>query len=67
MKLWLLIRSIFNPDIVWEYGTCSGRIARKHKITGHVQFILWRKGEQGYEEDYWHDMHDTWWTKFNKH
>lgn len=68
MKLWLLIQSIFKPDIVWEYGMCSGKIARKHKITGKVQYLLWRRERNDqYDRDYWCDMSDSWWHRFNKY
>lgn len=49
---------------LWEYGTCNNMVARKHKIKGNVQFILWKAGEQGYKEDYWHNYDKSWWELF---
>jgi hypothetical protein len=34
--------------------------------SGRVQFILWRAGEQGHSEDYWHDMGSGWERYFIK-
>ena len=52
---------------VFEYGTCSNRQARKHKLKGNVQFVLWKKGEQGHKKDYWHNFDSSWWSQFEKH
>jgi hypothetical protein len=51
-------------ESVWVYGSCNGRIARKHKIKGNVQFILWYAGTQGHKEDFWHDFDKSWWELF---
>lgn len=40
--------------------------SRKHKINGNVQFILWKKGEQGHSRDYWIDFHSSHWIEFKK-
>jgi hypothetical protein len=49
----------------WEYGTYNnGRPGRRHKKTGAVQFILWKAGEQGHAEDFWHDTDSFWWPTF---
>ena len=52
---------------VWEYGTCHNRQARKHKLKGNVQFVLWEKGKQGHKKDYWHNFDSSWWVQFKKH
>lgn len=52
---------------VWEYGTCANKLARKHKLKGNVQFILWKAGEQGHKKDYWHNFDPSWWVQFKKH
>ena len=52
---------------VWEYGTCKGRIARRHKIKKNVQFILWYAGTQGHEKDFWHNFDPSWYELFEKH
>ena len=51
---------------IWEYGTCNDRPARKHKIKGNVQFILWNKGEQGHSEDFWINFDSSYWDSFIK-
>lgn len=52
---WLLALFGFRP---WEMGTVTlsygTRVARRHRVTGEVQFVLWNAGEQGHKEDYWH-------------
>lgn len=55
---------IFKRKPIWIYGTCRGRIARKHRKNGNVQFVLWKAGEQGHGEDYWIDFHPDWWGEF---
>ena len=52
---------------VWDYGTCSNKQARKHKLAGNVQFVLWKKGEQGHKKNYWHNFDSSWWSQFEKH
>jgi len=66
---------IFHKS-AWEYGTCTTdgmagiqtRVARRHRCTGAVQFVLWKIGDkQGnytYTEDYWHNYDDSWWPNF---
>lgn len=49
---------------IWIYGTCRGRIARKHRRKGNVQFVLWKAGEQGQKEDFWIDFDPSWWHEF---
>jgi len=49
----------------WEYGTTArGSRARRHRITGEVQFVLWNAGERGHTEDYWHRMDESHWPGF---
>lgn len=48
----------------WEYGTCNGMYARRHKLNKNVQFVLWKAGEQGHKEDYWHNLDSSWWDGF---
>ena len=54
--------------ILWEYGTCKGRdgVVRRHRITGKVEFVLWKAGEQGHNEDCWHEMGFGWEDSFVK-
>lgn len=42
----------------WEYGNVNGTLARRHRKTGECQFVLWKKGQQGHQEDYWHRFGD---------
>lgn len=48
----------------WEYGRCHDRLARRHKASGEVQFILWKAGQQGHAENYWHRFDPSWWPGF---
>lgn len=34
--------------------------------TGRAQFVLWKAGEQGHSEDYWHNMGAGWEIYFIK-
>lgn len=54
---------------IFEYGYVEVKKgsfvdARKNIKTGEVQFILWLKGEQGNNEDYWHCFDRSHWNKF---
>lgn len=33
---------------------------RLNTRTGRVEFVLWRAGQQGHTEDYWHEMGCGW-------
>lgn len=62
-----LLEKIFsksNPLSMWEYGTCNGKVARRHKVKKNVQFVLWEAGEYDLKEDYWHDFNSSWWNDF---
>jgi len=48
----------------YEYGTCKDFVARRHRRSGEVQFVLWKAGEQGHKEDYWHRFDNSWWPGF---
>lgn len=56
--------NIFKKKPDWIYGTCKDRPARKHRTKGNVQFVLWKAGEQGHKEDYWHNFDPYWWNLF---
>lgn len=43
---------------LYEYGQCHERRARRNRLTGDVEFVLWKAGEQGHTEDYWHKVGD---------
>jgi hypothetical protein len=58
------ILKFFKKKPEWIYGICNGSIARKHRKKGNVQMILWKAGEQGHKEDYWHDFDSSWWPQF---
>lgn len=51
-------------DKDYEYGTVDGKLSRRHRAKGNVQFILWKAGEQGHILDYWHDYDKSWWEHF---
>lgn len=60
-----LIKKMWKGEVSdWIYGSCKGRVARKHKQNGNVQFILHYAGTQGHEQDYWHDFDPSWWGYF---
>lgn len=60
------IKNIFKKPIVdfWEYGYCNNKKARRHKINGNVQFVLWEDGEQGYKQDFWINFDKSYWNEF---
>ena len=53
-----------SKRFIWEYGTCLNRPARRHRVCGNVQFILWKAGEQGHAKDFWFDMNKDHWKGF---
>lgn len=59
-----------KPRDVWQYGTLhvptldKPTIARRHRRTGAVQFVLWKAGEQGHRDDYWHPFDKSNWELF---
>lgn len=53
-----------QPEPLYEYGTCAGTKARRNRLTGKVQFVLWKAGEQGHTEDYWIRFGEGWETQF---
>jgi hypothetical protein len=66
--LFVIIRVIIDilpkKKDVWIYGTCNNLHARKNKRKGNVQMKLWKAGEQGHKEDYWHNFDSSWWNQF---
>ena len=44
----------------WVYGYVKGTRARLNTVTNQCQFVLWKAGEQGHTEDFWHNMGDGW-------
>lgn len=52
----------------YVYGRCNGRLARRHKLSGEVEFILWKKGDrQGdhvYTDNFWCRFDPSWWDQF---
>ncbi len=46
------------------YGTWKGSRARRYGLTGCVEFVLWKAGEQGHAEDFWYPMHADHWPEF---
>ena len=46
----------------WEYGWCKKDHARRHKVSGVVQFLSWKPGEQGWAKGMWQEFgagHET--------
>ena len=54
-----------GSKLIWDYGTCGDRFARRHRFRKNVQFILWKVGEQGHIRDYWHNFDSSHWASFN--
>ena len=73
IKLHLALAIVILADAMrdkpeWEYGTAGANAtpARRHTKRGNVQFVLWKAGEQGHTEDYWHDFDQSWWPTFKR-
>lgn len=50
---------------VWEYGKLNNGVkARRNKLTGKVQLLLWKAGEQGHTEDCYHKVGHGWENTF---
>lgn len=53
---------IFDRINPWIYGTCNGVRARRRARWGRdVQLVLWKAGQMGHAEDFWHPFHDSHW------
>jgi hypothetical protein len=52
----------------WDYGTLLNDVARRHRRTGAVEFILHRKGrivgDYTYKADWWFRAHEDHWKNF---
>lgn len=48
----------------YEYGEIRGKVSRRNLKNGEVQFILWRAGEHGHKDHYWHRYDPTHWVHF---
>jgi hypothetical protein len=44
----------------WEMGSVKGTVARRNRLTGECQFVLWKAGEQGHAQDFWHKFGPGW-------
>jgi len=45
-----------NPDT----GEVHGENRRINNRTGRLELLLWKEGEKGHSEDYWHECGDGW-------
>lgn len=65
-----LTRYLSKRHEKYEYGVIlneDGSIrekARRNKDTQKVEFVLWKAGEQGHQEDFWHVMGVGWEKRF---
>jgi hypothetical protein len=57
-----LIRALLYGK--WEPGTLHDRPARRNRLTGECQFVLWKAGEHHHVTDYWHKFDSSWWPEF---
>lgn len=59
---WIDLQKEWGPDYIadrYDYGlTENGLPARQHKKTGVIEFMLWKPGEQGHKDGYWHKVGD---------
>ena len=56
MVVWCCL-AIVSPRPEYSYGvTSNGTRVRVDHAAGTVEFVLWKAGQQGYKEDYWHQM-----------
>ncbi len=55
---------LFKRNPLYEYGHVGDTPARRNRMTGEVQFVLWKAGEQGHQQDYWHKFGDGWEKRF---
>lgn len=67
------ILSFFRKD-QYVYGDImepiKGKKDGEHRInkkTGDLEFVLWKAGEQGHKEDFWHRMGSGWINYFVPH
>lgn len=53
----------------YVYGMCGmgiGTHSRKRR-DGVVEFIMWRAGEHGHEQDFWYPFDKAWWPTFKEY
>lgn len=62
MRFFQWIRLAGKP--LYEYGFVGDTPARRNRKTGEVQFVLWKAGEQGHKEDFWHKFGNGWEKQF---
>jgi hypothetical protein len=63
-KWWFAVMAYMKQRSDYEHGMCIGRPARRRRKTGEVQFVLWKAGQQGHTNDYWHRFDESWWPCF---
>lgn len=67
---WLWPSALKKPKAKYVYGKIvlpNGTFrnhARLIKESGRVEFVLWKAGEQGHTDDYWHLMGIGWENHF---
>ena len=53
----------------WEYGIVEldefGNTCAARRKGSRVQFVLWKAGQHGHKEDFWHNMGAGWSKKFS--
>lgn len=52
------------PLSLYTYGRCLDSPARRNRLTGTVEFVLWKAGEQGHDRDFWYPMCADHWSRF---
>ena len=41
--------------LLYEYGKMGIVTARRNRITGKLEILLWKAGQQGHKTNYWHE------------
>lgn len=60
----IIFEALKTRRAIWQYGTCNNLHARRNKVSGVVEFVLWRAGEHGHMVEYWHKFDSTWYDQF---
>ena len=60
------IAGVMRRYDLYEYGVCNRLRARRNRITGDVQFVLWKAGQQGHKKDLWINFDKSWYEQFRK-
>lgn len=60
------VRHTLKTGELYEYGELNNLKARRNKITGSVEFLMWEAGQFGRKEDYWTQFESSWWGQLKR-